>query len=251
MDWKNKAKQAKKQVEQAKNQLEDTTKSVERMLSGPPPAPNPNPVAPPPPLYFIGRKPGGAAMQEIYANCREGERPEFIVGAGAGGVLAAFKDRCIIVKKGALTGWMSGATGGGRTAVFNYANLTAIEVNTGWTSATVEILTESHDAGRAKDYWHIGGRGGGNQDAWKMPNVLAMGKKEYEQARKQFDWIRDKAAEARRTVVVANPVQPQADMADQIRKLVELRDSGALTEAEFAAAKTGTVWGEYYSGEAE
>ena len=125
--------------------------------------------------------------------------------------------------------------------VFNYADLTAIEVNTGWNTATIEILTGSHDAGRAKDYWHVGGHGGGNQDAWKMPNVLAMSKKEYEQARELFDWIRQRAAEARRTVVIANPVQPQADIAEQIRKLVKLRDSGALTEAEFAAAKTSTI----------
>lgn len=43
---------------------------------------------------------------------------------------------------------------------------------------------------------------------------------------------------------IATPVQPvtahpaRQDVADQLRKLAELRDMGALTEAEFAVAKT-------------
>jgi hypothetical protein len=39
------------------------------------------------------------------------------------------------------------------------------------------------------------------------------------------------------------PAGPQPDLADQLRKLADLRDAGVLTEEEFAAQKTRLLGG--------
>jgi hypothetical protein len=39
------------------------------------------------------------------------------------------------------------------------------------------------------------------------------------------------------------PAGPQPDLADQLRKLADLRDAGVLTEKEFAAQKTRLLGG--------
>lgn len=70
-------------------------------------------------------------------------------------MLAAFDDRLLIVKTGAMTGFMAGSLGGGRISTFPYAEITGVEYNAGmlngsWKSsppATKAPLTKTSGAG--------------------------------------------------------------------------------------------------------
>lgn len=184
----------------------------------------------------VGRV-GKKAFEEIAANCSPGERPVFIIGSGMGGAIAAFSDRCLIVKKGGLTSFMAGATGGGRTAIFHYTDIVAIEYNSGWMNGTLEILTPSHTAGQASDYWKTGGGSGNGSSAWELANVLPLPKSEYEVARPLIDKMRAMVAEAKRPGAPLSTSVRSEDLASQLAQLSELREQGALNQEEFQEAK--------------
>lgn len=187
----------------------------------------------------IGKK----SLEEIVDSCRAGEKPEFIIGSGMAGSLAAFSDRCMIVKKGGLTSWMAGATGGGRSATFHYVDIVSIEYNSGWNTGTLEILTPSHDAGRASDYWKTSGTSGRGSSAWEMPNVLPLSKSEYSAARHLVDRLRELVAESKRPQPSNPTPAPANDIASQLAQLSELHASGALDDDEFRAAKARILEG--------
>jgi hypothetical protein len=189
----------------------------------------------------VGRV-GKKALEEIIRTCRPGEQPEFIIGSGMGGALAAFSDRCLIVKKGGMTSFMAGSTGGGRTTTFHYVDVMAVEYNSGWVNGTLEILTPSHDAGRASDYWKVSSGSGSGSSGWELPNVLPLPKREYEIARPHIDRLRQLIADAKRPQAPAAQAAPPAtDLASQLTRLRELHADGALDDDEFQAAKRGVL----------
>jgi hypothetical protein len=85
------------------------------------------PVAYDPFAALVTGRVGAKVMDEVRRSCHPSEMPEFIIGEGPAGGLVAFADRCMIIKKGVLTGLMSGSVGGGRVATFMYADITGIE----------------------------------------------------------------------------------------------------------------------------
>ena len=73
----------------------------------------------------VGNRPTAKAWSVIREHASPGEVPWFVVGAEvAGGALAAFADRCLIVKVGAMTSMMAGSFGGGRITTFPFAEIT-------------------------------------------------------------------------------------------------------------------------------
>ena len=182
-------------------------------------------------LVVIG-KVGKKQMQEIEAACREGETPEFIIGGGMAGSLAAFSDRCLIVKKGGLTSFMASATGGGRTGHFAYSDIVSIEYNSGWTSGALEIHTAAHNAAQSGGYWRVSRSKDDSRSPWELPNVLPLNKGEYEKARPYIERMRELIAAAKRP-----HSGPTVDLASQIERLAQLKASGALSEDEFESAK--------------
>lgn len=185
----------------------------------------------------VGRV-GKKALREIIESCRPGEKPEFIIGAGAAGALAAFGDRCVIVKKGGMTSFMAGATGGGRMTTFHYVDVMAIEYNSGWVTGTLEILTPSHDAGRASDTWKMSGTSGSGSSSWELPNVLPLSKMEYGAARVQINRMQELIAASKRPQVADQaPPHSDFDIASQLARLSELHGQGALDDEEFRRAK--------------
>lgn len=191
---------------------------------------------------FIGPAPFGKASAAIAAHCRQSERPWLVIHELNAGVLAAFKDRLIIVKTGAVTGFMTGSLGGGRTTIFPFAEITGIEYNAGILTGVLEILTPSYQGSRNHDFWR-GTHKSRNADAgdpFTLSNTLPLAKTSYKQAQPQLIELQRLIAEAKqvRLELPSSPVSKAGpNLAGQLRELAALRDQGLLSEEEFATAK--------------
>jgi len=188
----------------------------------------------------VGRA-GKKLLEEARKSCRANERPLFILAEGQAGGLVAFDDRCMIIKKGALTGFMAGSVGGGRVATFMYSEITGIEYNSGWVTGVLEILTPSYQGSANKDFRRgtTKGRNNDSNDPWTLSNTLPLTKSTYEQARSKLDTMRKLIAEAKRPQLMSAPVAQAAtaSLAEQIQALAELHKTGVLDDDEFKSAK--------------
>ncbi|MTD44148.1 DUF2510 domain-containing protein [Conexibacter sp. W3-3-2] len=185
------------------------------------------------------------ALEEIRRQCRPDELPEFIAGETAGGVLAAFEDRCIVIKKGVVTNLMAGSLGGGRVTVFPYKQVTGIEYNSGFVNGSLEILTASYQGTANKDFWRgtFSGRNANSNDPYTLSNTLPFTKQFYEKIRPKVQWMQERITEAHQQTMSdvglrpPTAAAPAVSVADEIKKLADLYAAGALTDDEFAHAK--------------
>lgn len=174
------------------------------------------------------------ASRAIRALCHAGEDPWLMLSAGSGGVLAAFEDRLVIVKTGAMTSFLAGSLGGERSATFYYRDITGLEYNSGLVTGVLEVLTASYSGTATKDYWNAG-----SKDPFTLSNTLPLAKFEYRAVQTEINDLRARISKAKDiTITVAPPsATPVPGLADELRKLADLRDAGVLTPDEFAAAK--------------
>jgi len=187
-------------------------------------------------LIVVGRV-SKKQKSEIAAECRDGELPEFIIGGGMGGSLAAFKDRCLIVKKGLLTSFMASATGGGRAGHFAYTDIVSIEYNSGLLTGALEIHTPAHNAAQSGGLWRMARRKDDSRSPWELPNVLPLDKSDYEKARPYIQRMREMIAQAKRQQGAPAPETDSPDLASQLERLAALKEQGVLSAEEFEAAK--------------
>ncbi len=189
----------------------------------------------------IGSRPREKAAETVLAHCREGESPWLIISSLGQGLLAAFDDRLIIVKTGAWTGLASGAMGGGRIASFSFDQITGIEYNSGLMMGVLEVLTPSYSGGANKDFWRGADRSlnKDNNNPNTLSNTLPVDKAMHAQALPHLNELRDRISKARTITVRVEQERPTAGggLADQLARLVELRDAGVLDAEEFATAK--------------
>lgn len=201
-------------------------------------------------IRVVGNQPTTKAWQVVKDHASVGEVPWFVVGGESGaGVLAAFNDRCMIVKVGAMTSMMAGSFGGGRITTFHYTEITGIEYNAGMMMGVLEVLTPSYQGSGNKDYWR-GTRQGRNTDSndpWTLSNALPMGKAIYQQALPLLNEMRSKIVEAKHPPAVhtnysvAASSKEDGSLADELKKLGGLREQGVLDEEEFQAAKRAVI----------
>lgn len=187
-------------------------------------------------------------LEEIDNHCRPEEVPKFIIGSGTGGALAAFEDRCLIVKKGGMTSFMTGALGGGRVTTFMYAQITGIEYNSGFVSGVLEILTPSYQGSANKDYWRgtARSRNADSNDPFTLSNTLPLSKQEHELARPLIDELRKLIAQAHQPVVRIETSQHlssdgESGLAAELEKLAALHANGVLDQDEYRAAKAALI----------
>jgi hypothetical protein len=198
-------------------------------------------------VRVAGNQPNGKIWKTIREHAMAGEVAWFVVGAETtGGALAAFEDRCVIVKVGAMTSMMAGSFGGGRITTFPYGEITGIEYNAGMMSGVLEILTPSYQGSANKDYWRgtFKSLNSDSNNPWVLSNTLPLGKPIYQQALPLLNEMRAKIAETKRPTVVMNAPPPgvrSGGLADEIGKLAALRDQGVLSEQEFQAAKQAAI----------
>lgn len=180
-------------------------------------------------------------QKNVYANIADDEKPLFIISSNAGsaaGALVAMKDRCILIKSGALGGLMTGTLGGARVSSFYYKDITGIEYNSGMITGVVEILTASYNGSANKDFWKGSnkGRNADSNDPWTLSNTLPLSKLDYGSAKIQFDKLRKLISESKSSFSHTTIVN-ESSVADEISKLSELLASGLIDEVEFKEAK--------------
>lgn len=156
------------------------------------------------------------------------------------GALLVFNDRCMIVKGGLAGGLMAGSLGGERASTFYFTQITGIEYNSGFINGVLEVLTASYNGTANKDFWRgtNKSRNSDSNDPWTLSNCLPLSKEGFATAKLLIDDLKQMIAQSHQTTVqVTTHSTPQASMADELTKLVALRDSGVLSEEEFAEAK--------------
>ncbi len=190
----------------------------------------------------VGGKLSSKASQAVLRQCHGDEEPWLIlVSSGGAGLLTAFDDRLAIIKTGAMTSFMAGSLGGERAATFHFRDVTGVEYNSGFVNGVLEILTPSYSGGANKDFWRgsSSSRNADSNDPWTLSNCLPLAKSEYKAVGSEISELRSKVSQSKQAVLhVGAPAQPtHSGLADEVRKLAELRDSGILNDEEFAAAK--------------
>lgn len=179
---------------------------------------------------IITGKVNKAALQEVIQSCRPGEMPKFILGDGINGVLAAFEDRCMVIKKGFGTSFMAGSLGGGRVATFAYRDITGIEYNSGIVTGVLEILTASYTGKTTNSPWSFGNE----KSAHESSNTLPWDKRFYNQVRPQIEWMQRKISDVKS---LGGSVAAPVSSSDELTKLAALHKQGILTDKEFTDAK--------------
>ncbi len=183
--------------------------------------------------------------KQLIANSNFGEVPKFVIVAGDkiinAGALAAYSDRCLIVKTGLVAGFMAGTLGGSRISTFYYSEITGIEYNTGLLSGVLEILTASYDGSANKDFWQgtLSGRNSNSNDPWTLSNTLPLDKIQYKNSKKYVDELRELIRKGKQTNVTVEVKSSAAehDFTEQLIRLSELRKQGVITEEEFNISK--------------
>lgn len=145
--------------------------------------------------------------------------------------LVALDDRLLIVKRGVV----AGSTFGGKVTTFHYRDITNLEQRKSMMFGYIEVLTPSYQASAA------------DADRYKAENALVLNsKKDLEQWKPQLQWLRQKINEAKTRPAMPPPapaaaaVAPAAvedDLTMKLERLATLRESGAISEEEFQAAK--------------
>lgn len=169
-----------------------------------------------------------------------GDHVCFVLKSVGGQGLVALKDRVLVVK----SGFMSGATFGGRVTTIPLADISAIQVNKGMVNATIEILAAGYGAHKAGDFFSMGDR----DDPWKLPNTLPASKqllKEFEPYLAELRTMVSMAKNVRTHATLPPPpaptlpsTVPSRDLASQLERLVQLHAQGLLSDEEFSAAKS-------------
>jgi hypothetical protein len=172
---------------------------------------------------------------------------------GFGQALIALGDRVLIAK----AGLMSGNVFGGKVNTFPYREITGVEIHTGMTTGVLVIQTPSFPGIQAGGYWT---KGKGNPA--ELPNAIPLPNKNVVAAwQEHLALLRTgiasgglKPADTTQhpdlgPPIFLTPIAPPAPanapdvptsggIADEIEKLAKLRDSGVLSDEEFAQAKT-------------
>lgn len=152
----------------------------------------------------------------------------FVIMGTFGQAIVALTDRAVVVK----AGFMAGATGGGRATSFNYTDIVGIEINTGWLSAVIEIVTAGHTGTPQHDWWEMGK----DRDPAKLSNTLPLTKDLLEKQKHDVERLRGLIDKAKPHAVAATEAASR-DVASQLQDLAELHAKGILSDEEFAQAK--------------
>lgn len=163
-------------------------------------------------------------------NLHSGETVKVVI-VGAGGQAIVGTDTRLFVLK---SGFLAGATFGAEVTSWSYKNLLGIQVHKGLATGGV-IVQAPGQSGLDTSYWRSG-----KGDLWKAPNAIPVAG--------AWDQVRLAVAELQQLIDTAHspqaaPASGTSSVADEVKKLSELRESGALTNSEFAAAKQRLLGG--------
>ena len=163
------------------------------------------------------------AVEAVERTLAADERVRLVIRGASNQAIVATDRRALVFKKG----FMAGATFGSELTSWSYQNLVGVQIHTGMMSGAV-ILQGPGQAGTRTSRWK-----GDDADPDLAPNAIPL--------IRPFDEARRGAAELGRLIDEAHRAAPadqaEASVADELRKLADLRADGVLTDAEFAALK--------------
>lgn len=175
----------------------------------------------------------GKAQQALNKELSTGETP-LVVIIGASHQATIGTDRRVFVYK---KGFMAGASFGSELTSFSYQHLTGVQVHTGMMTGAV-ILQGSGLLAISTSYWKTG-----DADPFKSPNAIPLSR--------PFDEVQLRAAKLRG--LIDDVHRPEASsapsgsaavsVADEIRKLAEMRRDGLISETEFEQMKSHLLAG--------
>ena len=159
-------------------------------------------------------------------NLSDGEVIQIVISGANGQAMIGTATRVFVIKPG-LT---AGATFGAAVTSWNYANVAGVQVHKGMFNGSV-LIQAPGQTGQHSSYW-----GQDKSDPHKAPNAIPIGG--------GWDLVRKNVARLQELIDSAQKPQPnpstpipRSSVADELKKLAELRDSGVLSEEEFERAK--------------
>jgi hypothetical protein len=177
------------------------------------------------------------ARKHIEPHLAPDENVLIVLVGGSNQSLVALDNRLMIVKPG----FMAGATLGAKVTSFPYRDISALEVNTHMLTAVVEVIAPGYDGRQPTSYWSRDK----NQDPFKLSNCVPTNKKGVQLWQPYLEKIRAKIAEAKHPPAIAQPqsAPTQDGLVAELERLQSLKQSGALTDAEFEQAKARLLQG--------
>ena len=175
-----------------------------------------------------------SAAQAIRRDLRTDETPLFVVQGLFKEALVACDHRCLVVK----TGFMTGNSFGARVTSFSYVDIQAIQTRLGVTGmGYIEIVTAGFPS-IERSYW-ANSRSKNvknpNVDPAHAPNCLTTNKRSVQTIQPYIRQLEDLVRSAHSPPTGSGAAE--ASVSSQLESLVSLHRSGALTDAEFGAAK--------------
>jgi hypothetical protein len=154
------------------------------------------------------------------------ERVRLVIHGASNQAIIATDRRALVFKKG----FMAGASFGSELTSWAYRNLVGVQIHTGMLSGAV-VLQGPGQAGTSTSAWKFDG-----SDPYQAPNAIPLDR--------PFDGARRRVGELGRIIEEAHraeqpgPAPTTTDsVADELRKLADLRSDGILSDQEFADLK--------------
>jgi hypothetical protein len=169
--------------------------------------------------------------EALTENLRAGEKIRVVIHGANGQAIIGTDSRLFVIKPG----FMAGATFGVEATSWSYRNLVGIQVHKGMVTGAV-VVQAPGQSGTNTGYW-----GGDKSDPYKAPNAIPIAGN-WQEVRSAVSELQNLIDEAH-SPVLATPSPPAASVADELKKLAELNQAGALTDEEFAVAKQQLISG--------
>jgi hypothetical protein len=151
------------------------------------------------------------------------EAVRLVIHGASNQAIIATDRRALVFKKG----FMAGASFGSELTSWAYRNLVGVQIHTGLLGGAV-VLQGPGQSGTRTSTWK-----NGESDPYQAPNAIPLDR--------PFDGARRRAAELGRLIDEVHrldgaPASPKS-VADELRKLADLRAEGILSDQEFAELK--------------
>jgi hypothetical protein len=168
------------------------------------------------------------AIEAVEQTLAVDEFVRLVIHGDSNQAIIATDRRALVFKKG----FMAGASFGSELTSWAYRGLTGVQIHTGMVSGAV-VLQGPGQAGTRTSSWK-----GDDSDPHMAPNAIPL-TRPFDGARKRVAQLSQLIDEAHRRDSSPTTSAPSANesVADELRKLADLRTEGVLTDAEFAALK--------------
>src|SRR5664280_463144 len=169
------------------------------------------------------------ANEALDANLNPGETVQVIITGASNQAIIGTACRAFVYKKG----FMAGASFGSELTSFDYRNLIGVQLHKGMSSGAV-ILQGPGMSGQSTNTWK-----NTDNSPYKSPNAIPImtGKPKINVTEAGVVKLRQLIADAQRPATT----QPALSIADELRKLADLRVAGVLSDDEFAAMKSALL----------